>query len=49
MCLVFVCLGYVIVPKREIDREREGEREKECENFTKFKIAILISMGYVLN
>ena len=48
MCLVFVYLEYVIVPNREIDREREGEREKECENFT-FKIAILISMGYDLN
>ena len=29
---------------REIERERKGEREKERENFTNYKIAILLSM-----
>ena len=48
---MFVCLGYVIVPKRERDseREREGDRERERENFTNHNIAILLSMVcYVL-
>ena len=32
-CLVFVCLGYVIVPEREGggDRKREREREREID------------------
>ena len=30
-CLVFVCLGYVIAPKRQRDRERDREREREKE------------------
>ena len=30
--------------EREREREREGKREKERENFTNYKIAILLSM-----
>ena len=36
-----ICLSRVCFTAKEI--EREGEREKERENFTNYKIAILIS------